>query len=371
MTDNNNINIEPISHDDMVVMEQARMAIRRHDTPCPDIDDAWSSLCLEMDGESSNGSNDISDDNKKAEIKEISPSKRGGATKIQLVIAAILGAAAMLLAVFVFDKMNPEPAIEGVVALAYDDTPQHITLQQGDEKLTNLTGRDSISFFSSKAVGNKSVAQQTAQAKTQRLSTPRGMDFKVTLSDGSEVWLNAESTIEFPTAFSATSRSVKLSGEAYFKIAHNEKAPFTVISDRMNVRVLGTEFNMKAYKAETPHVSLVKGSVEILGANKRLKPGEDAWCDKDGNVFINPIDTYGVVQWVDGYFYFDDVPLASVLREMGRWYNLGVVFRKQSLMTTKLHFSAPRHETLDDALNDISQLLHVKISVEGTNIVVG
>lgn len=350
----------------MVTMEQARMALCRHKTPCPDVEEAWDSLCLKMDDECVTGNKD-----EKTETHKIAPSNHGGATKIQLIVAAVLGAAAMLLAVFVFDKMTTGETVEGVVALAYDDTPQHITLQQDNDKLTNLTGCDSISFVSTKAAGNKTTTSRLSQARIQRLSTPRGMDFKLTLADGSEVWLNAESTIEFPTAFSSTSRIVKLSGEAYFKIAHNEKAPFTVMSDRMNVRVLGTEFNMKAYKAETPHVSLVRGSVEILGANKRLKPGEDAWCDKDGNVFVNPIDTYGVVQWVDGYFYFDDVTLASVLREMGRWYNLGVVFRQQSLMTTKLHFSAPRHETLDAALNDISQLLHVKITVEGTNIVVG
>lgn len=97
----------------------------------------------------------------------------------------------------------------------------------------------------------------------QKLSTPRGMDFKVILSDGSEVWLNAESSLEFPSAFTSKERRVNLKGEAYFKVARNEQNPFIVTTDKMQVRVLGTEFNFRSYVSELSHVSLVSGSVEV------------------------------------------------------------------------------------------------------------
>ena len=132
----------------------------------------------------------------------------------------------------------------------YDQSPQQIRLEEEDAAV-NLTADDSISF---RNVPAPAVVAQApvCEVKTKRLSTPRGMDFKVILPDGSEVWLNAESTIEFPTAFHDGLRQVRLQGEAYFKVAHDERSPFIVTSEQMNVRVLGTSFNFRTMLLRKP-----------------------------------------------------------------------------------------------------------------------
>lgn len=198
------------------------------------------------------------------------------------------------------------------------------------------------------------------------------MDFKIILPDSSEVWLNAESTIEFPVAFQQGERRVLLHGEAYFKVARNEQMPFVVHTDRMKVSVLGTEFNLRAYDANASSVALVKGSVQVYSEQGQvlLAPGQEAQCTPEGAVHVHAIDPYGVTQWTEGLFYFDEMPLVEVLKELGRWYNLGVVFHRRELMGMKMHFSASRTDDIDTAIRNLNRLRKVRITIEEENIVV-
>ena len=255
----------------------------------------------------------------------------------------------------------------------YDQSPQQIRLEEEDAAV-NLTADDSISF---RNVPAPAVVAQApvCEVKTKRLSTPRGMDFKVILPDGSEVWLNAESAIEFPTAFHDGLRQVRLQGEAYFKVAHDERSPFIVTSEQMNVRVLGTSFNFRNYASEKAHVTLVEGKVEVMHPESTtpdatLEPGEEAWFDEEGTLRVEEADTYAVTQWVKGFFYFPDDPLVDVLRELGRWYNYGVVFRNMDAIHQHVHFSALRNESIEMAIESLNRLRHVYVQIEGDNIVV-
>lgn len=336
----------------------ARMAAKRKEVVCPDTDEAWEAL--------------------KAKNKQ-------GAAQWRMWGAALAGAAAMLAGVLCYNHFFGASVLhtesDYLVAMAYDETPQHITWQNNDQ-LVNLSGKDSLSFGSTAAKSVTTAAtsagtetQATEAPAIQKLSTPRGMDFKVILPDGTQVWLNAESTIEFPAAFIGNERRVTLRGEAYFKVARNEKFPFIVTSDKMKVRVLGTEFNFKSYTSETSHVSLVEGSVEVLQpdseqSERTLKPGQDAWFDEEGSIHVKEIDTYGVVQWVNGFFYFDNLPLVDILRELGRWYNLGVVFRSTSNMHALMHFSASRNEDVGQAVENLNRLRKVRVEIEGSKLVV-
>ncbi|MBR1463437.1 MAG: FecR domain-containing protein [Prevotella sp.] len=290
-----------------------------------------------------------------------------------LYVSALAGAAAMLLVVFtlrhqLFPEQHPSTSPNDVMAMVYDEGPQRVALQSEGSKAVDITQRDSISFYPAAQSPSLIAKSNAVGYKMQHLSTPRGMDYKVILADGTEVWLNAESHIEFPSNFQGKERRVKLLGEAYFKVARNEQAPFIVSTEQMEVKVLGTEFNLKSYSKEAAHVTLVKGSVEV--GDTKLVPGEDAWYDKDGRLQVAEVDVYDVVQWKDGFFYFNDQSLVTVLRELGRWYNLGVVFRNASAMKQKVHFSALREGTIGDALSSLNGLRKVKITLQDNNIVV-
>lgn len=351
---------QPENEEDCRYALLARMAEKRRKVSCPDVEQAWESFS--------------------SQIKASAPRRK--TVSWRMWGAALFGAAAMLIGALLYNYFlhpsTPAKEAASVVAMVYDATPQHITLQHNEE-LIDLSRKDSLSF---RVLEKEKVTRASSPAvarpfppKMQKLSTPRGMDFKVILPDGSEVWLNAESTIEFPAAFLGNERQVLLKGEAYFKVARNEACPFIVTSDRMKVRVLGTEFNFKSYTSETSHISLVSGSVEVSRADAdlpdvTLKPGQDAWRDEAGEIHVREVDTYAVTQWVSGFFYFDDLPLVEILRELGRWYNLGVVFRNTASMYYKMHFSASRNEDIGQAIENLNRLRKVRVCIEGTDIVV-
>lgn len=338
----------------------AKMARMRHKTPCPDVDETW----------------------KQFSRQQIQTSGRTHAYKWQIALAALSGAAAMLVGILLYNHFSLSSSSAEdlhVIAMNYDETRQQILLQD-DSELFDISLQDSLSFqpvaqSQGKHAVSSSMKNKKGEGKMQKLSTPRGMDFKVILSDGSEVWLNAESSLEFPSAFTSKERRVNLKGEAYFKVARNEQCPFIVTTDKMQVRVLGTEFNFKNYVSEPSHVSLVSGSVEVYTPDGKapevtLKPGQDACLDSSGQIQVREIDTYSVCQWVNGFFYFDNSPLVDILRELGRWYNLGVVFRSSDLMEQKMHFSALRSDDISRTLENLNRLRKVHVSLEGNNLVV-
>ena len=334
----------------------AKMARMRHKTPCPDVDETW----------------------KQFSRQQIQTSGRTHAYKWQIALAALSGAAAMLVGILLYNHFAlPSSSAEDlhVIAMNYDETRQQILLQD-DSELFDISLQDSLSFqpvaqSQGKHAVSSSMKNKKGEGKMQKLSTSRGMDFKVILSDGSEVWLNAESSLEFPSAFTSKERRVNLKGEAYFKVARNEQNPFIVTTDKMQVRVLGTEFNFRSYVSELSHVSLV----EVYPPDGKtpevtLKPGQDASLDAAGQIQVREIDTYSVCQWVNGFFYFDNSSLVDILRELGRWYNLGVVFRSSDLMRQKMHFSASRHDDIGHTLENLNRLRKVRVSLEGNNLVV-
>lgn len=167
------------------------------------------------------------------------------------------------------------------------------------------------------------------------LNTPNGRQFHVELPDGTEVWLNAASSIRYPTVFAGPERKVTITGEAYFEVAKNPAIPFVVdVNGKMSVQVLGTHFNINAYTNE-PDISttLLEGSVRIINASSNTKeimavliPGQQAQVKEDQISVINNADISMAIAWKEGTFRFNYTPLKEILRQFARWYDVEVVY---------------------------------------------
>ena len=160
------------------------------------------------------------------------------------------------------------------------------------------------------------------------LQTPRGGDYQIDLADGTKVWLNAASSLRFPTSFSGPSRDVRITGEAYFEVAPDARAPFIVHIDNMKIKVLGTSFNVNAYDNEAfVRTTLLTGAVSVQqGATiTRLVPGDQARVDKQGKIeVLKNAALEETVAWKNNLFWFDNNTIEEVMRQLARWYNVNV-----------------------------------------------
>jgi len=163
------------------------------------------------------------------------------------------------------------------------------------------------------------------------ISTPRGGQYQVILPDGSHVWLNAASSIRFPTAFAHNERKVEITGEVYFEITKDKRKPFRVLSEEQMIEVLGTHFNVMAYADEKVIITtLLEGSVAVSNQKERvtIKPSQNVTLQRNSNTLtVNQADAQAAVMWKNGYLYFDDEPIESIMRKVSRWYDVEIVYK--------------------------------------------
>ncbi len=183
------------------------------------------------------------------------------------------------------------------------------------------------------------------------LQIPRGGEYFLTLADGTEVWLNAETEIRYPVQFTGNKRVVYLDGEAYFTVAPDKKKPFTVVSTHASVSVLGTQFNFRAYPDEQDvQTTLVSGSV-IMQSEKykqqiKLVPGEQGVLEKrSANLTKQEVNTYLYTAWKDGRFAFRDARLEDLFNILARWYDLSIFY--QSPEAKDIRFTGDLNKTDD------------------------
>lgn len=274
-------------------------------------------------------------------------------------------AAAVLIAFLVtqFPKQD-----DSMLAFESNNAPKEILMGNEDEddmepiKPTASIVKAGVVVSGTKADFSK-IKTTSDEPEMKTISTPRGKDYELVLSDGTVVLLNADSKITFPTRFTGDKRTVKLVGEAYFKVSKNKHRPFIVETGNLYTKVLGTEFNLKAYPHSDVNVTLIKGSVAVNAEGKEvmLKPGENAEYSENKDIEVTTVDTEGYIQWKDGYFYFDNVPLIDVVRDLGRWYNVNIEIRNNSLMSYRLHFIASRKASIKEFVDNLNEFnyLHV------------
>jgi len=205
------------------------------------------------------------------------------------------------------------------------------------------------------------------------LTIPPGSQYHVTLPDGTSVWLNAASSIRYPLAFSGNKRKVDIDGEAFFEVAPNAAIPFEVNSGAMQVLVLGTTFNIMAYKDESNiKTTLIEGAVKVIsGANsQQLKPGLQAILPNgEHNFQVVPADMKEVLAWKEGEFRFYDTEIPSIMRQVARWYDVEIVY-KGAIPRNKFYGVIPRQHNVSQLLEVLEVTHHVHFSIDGRKITV-
>ncbi|WP_341840602.1 FecR family protein [Chitinophaga caseinilytica] len=199
------------------------------------------------------------------------------------------------------------------------------------------------------------------------LTTPRGGQYRLTLSDGTNVWLNAASVLRYPTAFVGPERVVELTGEAYFEVAKDASRPFVVKTDGgTDVKVTGTHFNVSAYEEQPAQVvTLLEGAVTVN--QRQLEPGQQA-VSQNGTIRISPADTEQAVAWKNGFFSFSDADIKTVMQELERWYDVKI---KYEANVSGLRFGGGMQRSLPlTSVLKILERYQVKFKVEGRVITV-
>lgn len=243
-----------------------------------------------------------------------------------------------------------------------DTTRQGELTKQGNTKVVRLN--TATLAYNAGTASNPDVVYNT-------LATPVGGQYQVILPDGSKVWLNASSSIHFPTIFKGKERQVSVTGEAYFEVAKNAAMPFKITVKNMEVEVLGTHFDIMAYDDESSvNTTLLEGSVKVSegGAVKMLVPGQQALVDKTGAIKIDAADVEEVMAWKNGWFQFNSADIQTVMRQISRWYNVDVAYEGK---IPAGHFTGAVSRS-----NDISQVLKimqdggVRFKIEGRKLIV-
>ena len=203
------------------------------------------------------------------------------------------------------------------------------------------------------------------------VSTPAATTTLVTLSDGTRVMLNANSTLEYPASFDdAEVREVRLKGEAHFEVTKNPHRPFVVKAGEMQTQVLGTIFDVKAYRKDAPKVTLMEGKVKVSNADTEveMRPGQTATLQADKIVVSKASSSAS--DWLEGDFDMDQVTLAEAMSDIGAWYNKTVVFQSQANMDKLIHFRFSRRASLQEIITALNEMGVAKVRMEKGKIMV-
>ena len=208
-----------------------------------------------------------------------------------------------------------------------------------------------------------------------KIIVPRGGEFFLTLSDGTEVWLNADSELEYPVNFVSDERAVKLRGEAYFKVKRDTTKPFRVTSGKYRLQVYGTEFNMNTYHQEEIQVVLVQGAVgfraNLSTPELRLKPNQLGVANElTGKTEIKEVDIYPYIAWKNQDVVFVNERLESIMEKIERWYDVNVFFQNDSLKDVRLYGNIQRYTDIQDLLFFLEKTSGARFGIKDRTIII-
>lgn len=208
------------------------------------------------------------------------------------------------------------------------------------------------------------------------LQVPLGGFYKLQLSDGTKVWLNAGTELRYPVQFTGKKREVSLKGEGYFEVTENRDKCFQVHLDDASITVLGTSFNVSAYPEEKGiFTTLVNGKVRFQRNNSpeevMLHPGEQCVMDKaEGSTSVSEVDTGLYTAWLNGRFVFRDMPLEAIMRQLERWYDFRIVYLQPEIKQEQFRGVIQRDSKIEDVFRAIELTTEVKFQIEGKKVTV-
>ena len=251
--------------------------------------------------------------------------------------------------------------------IVLDSAANGTLAQQGNTNVQKINGQ----------IAYNKTGNRNATPVYNTITTANGNQYQLILSDGSRVWLNAASSIRFPTSFSGNERKVEITGEAYFEVAKNAAKPFKVdfknkAGEKDEIEVLGTHFNVNTYTDESEmKTTLLEGSVKITAANKiqMLAPGQQARLTINGIELKRNVDLDQVMAWKNGYFLFDNTDIYTLMRQISRWYDIDVKYEgkiTEEGFSGKISRKVPLSEFIK-----VLELNDVQVRTEGRKIILG
>ena len=221
-------------------------------------------------------------------------------------------------------------------------------------------------------ISDSSSMEDNTSPTYNTVIVPRGGEYELELSDGTRVWINSDSRLEFPVHFSGDTREVRMEGEVCFQVAKNERKPFIVKAGEIAVKVLGTLFNVEAYPDDNRiTTTLAEGRVSVTDKKRQLflEPNKQAIFE-NGQFQINEINASDVTSWTHGICYFSEASLEKIMDKLARWYNVEVFFADESAKNAHFSLEIERYDNVATILSKIELTGRVKFEINGRTIVV-
>jgi len=300
--------------------------------------------------------------------------------------AAVIALPMLIAGYLLLQNYNVNQFAEGLSVIEPGTQTAHLVLSNGkkialDEMALKMKEANNQVLIENKnrslnytSVNNESKKQITV---FNELLIGKGEEYQLVLSDGTQVWLNSESRLKFPVQFAKNRREVILEGEAFFEVTKNPEAPFIVKTGPMNVEVLGTSFNVSAYKDEASiQTTLVEGKVRVsstFGQSQEqvLKPNEQAVFNKSNNqIEIIEVNAALYACWREGVFVFDEDNLEDILKKLSRWYDLNVFFKSEEVRAYQFSGKLPRFKNCNELLEMIEKTTDVQFTMKENRTVI-
>lgn len=317
----------------------------------------------------------------------VHPALKNRRRRLYLWSARVAAVAIILIGcVFAWNRMNA-PEEGGIVknvlatesgspkALLVLNTGKQIELKEGETReVVKIAGVEVVQDSAGGVRFEDSGSGDAGEAGYNTIVVPEKGEYFAVLSDGTKVWMNSGSELVFPTRFQGNRREVTLKGEAYFEVTANQEKPFYVRTGEARVRVLGTAFNVMAYKEDACiEVALLRGKVSFDVEEREfvLEPGEIATLNREsGNTAVRKGDVAAIVDWTTGRFNFEDISLSELVVKLERWYGVKFVFGDEAGKSLRFSGAVTKYRALDYVLGIIAKTTSVRFKESGESIVI-